>query len=175
MRVLTTVFTYARHVALDVANIQLAFVEWWREKDDQAVAPAYQIFFNRGHCALRSITFSRTGNHRPRLHNRVDATFIVLHGAKRSTVIKISAAIPVTVPTFFCQRLFQLLEMLAIAIAAWRFVPLIAQGRKRLKRGVEKPADPNALALAQFSHAVHAIVPVAAAHQWQAVFADCQT
>src|SRR5258705_13272256 len=128
--ILSPILAHARHVAFDVANIQLAFVEWWCKENYQPVAALNQILFYCCHRALRSITFSRTGNDRPRLHNRVDATFIVLHGTKRSAVIEVGPAIPVAVPTFFRQGLLQLLQMLAIAIAARLIVPLITQRRK---------------------------------------------
>ena len=44
-----------------------------------------------------------------------------------------------------------------------------ASGAKSLERRVEQPAEPDALALAQFADAVHAVVPVAGADQRQAV------
>jgi hypothetical protein len=43
-----------------------------------------------------------------------------------------------------------------------------ASGAKRQRR-IEEPAEPDALALALFADAVHAVVPVAGAHQRQAV------
>ena len=46
--------------------------------------------------------------------------------------------------------------------------------RERVERGVQQPAEPDALALAAFADPVHAVVPVAAADQRQPVGADRQ-
>ena len=61
--VLPAVLSHARHVTLDIARIQLAFVEWRCKENYQAIATAYQVFFDGGHRALRSIAFSGARDH----------------------------------------------------------------------------------------------------------------
>src|SRR3990167_8782624 len=45
------------------------------------------------------------------------------------------------------------------------------QGGEQLEGAQQQPAEPYAFALAAFADAVHAVVPVATADQWQAEFA----
>ena len=49
-----------------------------------------------------------------------------------------------------------------------------ASGANRRKRGVEEPGQPDAFAAPFVPDAIHAVVPVAGAHQRQAVRAGCQ-
>ncbi len=65
--------------------------------------------------------------------------------------------------------------MLAITIATLLLFVRIDVRRKGEECRVEKPAEPNTFALALLTDAIHAIVPVAAAHQRQTVLADCET
>src|SRR6185436_16744615 len=50
----------------------------------------------------------------------------------------------------------------------------VGERRKGHERRVEEPTEPDALALAMFADAVHAIVPVARPDQRQPMTADCK-
>ena len=45
----------------------------------------------------------------------------------------------------------------------------LGDGNERGQRGMQEPAQPHALAASSLAHPVHAVVPVARAHQRQAV------
>src|SRR6266852_9768464 len=175
MRVLSAVLAYARHVTFDVTGIEFAFVEGWRKENDKPVAAPDQILFNGCHGAHCAITFRAAGNNRPRLHNRIDAAFIVLRRAPRCAVIEEGAAIPVAVPTAFGQCLLEAFEMFAVLTAARALVARVAIRCKSSQRRVEKPSDPNTFALAQVAYPIHAVVPIARTHQRQAMLAYSQT
>ena len=55
-----------------------------------------------------------------------------------------------------------------------RLLARVGERREGGERGVQEPAEPDALALPQFADAVHAVVPVAGADQRQAVGAERQ-
>ena len=64
--------------------------------------------------------------------------------------------------------------MIAIASAELSLISLFAERHKSRQGGVEEPAEPDTLAFAQVADAVHAVIPVAGAHQRQAMFSNVQ-
>src|SRR5439155_2371377 len=105
----------------------------------------------------------------------IDAAFFVLRRAERSAIVKIGPTIPITVPTMLLESIFQVFHVLAITVGLLCLSALIAERYETAQRGIEKPANPDALALAHMPNAIHAIIPVARTHQRQAVLPDCQT
>src|SRR5215213_10455854 len=64
--------------------------------------------------------------------------------------------------------------MFAIAIAAHLLFARIDVRGESSEGRVQEPTEPHALALAADADTVHAVIPVACAHQRQAVLAHCK-
>ena len=60
------------------------------------------------------------------------------------------------------------------AVASASSPRALRDGRERMQRGVQEPAEPHALAAAMFADAIHAVVPVAGADQRQSMLAHVQ-
>src|SRR5205085_3560424 len=175
VRVLAAVLAHARHVAFDVAGIERTLIKWRREEDDQTFAALDQILFDRSHRTVRAMRIGRAGDDAPTLRNRINAALFVLRRAERRAIVKVRAPVPIAVPRFGFERLFQLLDVRAIVFGALRIIARLANGRELRERRVEKPTDPDALALAPVPDAVHAVVPIARTHQRQSMRARLQT
>jgi hypothetical protein len=70
------------------------------------------------------------------------------------------------------ERIAQLAGIAKPASGQREFAARLRQRRKGIQGGVQEPAQPDALAAAVFADAVHAVVPVAGAHQRQAMHAE---
>src|SRR5881227_3366940 len=84
-------------------------------------------------------------------------------------VVEVGAAVPAAVPGVFLQRGPQRLGPLPAPGRTRRVANLVGQVRERLQHGDEEPAVPDTLALAVGTDLIHAVVPVAGAHQGQTV------
>src|SRR5919112_1573903 len=104
MRVLPAILADARHVALDVARVQLARVERWREEQDQPVAAANEELLNGGHRAGCPRRIGCARDDAPRLGDRVDAALAVDAGAERRPVVEERPAVPVAIPAMALER-----------------------------------------------------------------------
>src|ERR1051325_4653148 len=175
MRVLPSVFTHTGNVSFYITRIEIAFVERRREQDHETITTPDQILFNRSHRAAHAIRIRSSGNNRPRLRDRVDTTLFIARRTQRRAVVEIRATIPVAVPRFLFECFAEVFHVLVIAIAAHLLFARLDVRCERTERGVEKPTEPNTLALASLADAIHTVVPVAAAHQRQTVFADSKT
>src|SRR5690606_19960175 len=103
----------------------------------------------------------------PGLGYGVDPAFLAVLGAEPGAVVEGRAAIPFTVPRVRLKRLAHRGRVGPPAFdTAW--VATFRQWREQLDGAREQPAEPDALALAAFADAVHAVVPVARAHKGQA-------
>ena len=156
-------------IALDVAGIERRLVERRREQQHQPVVAAHQIFVDRRHGARGAGRVGGAGDHAPGLRDRIDAAFAVRGRAERRAVVEIGAAIPVAVPAVALQRLLQRRRVRRQSRARARVAALLGERREARQRGMQEPAEPDAFALAAFADPVHAVVPVAGAHQRQAV------
>ena len=123
----------------------------------------------------RARRVARAGEHRPALRDGVDAALVVGRGPERRAVVEVRAPVPLAVPAV-------LLELLR---AAWRppprsvrrmaSSPTPRRDRAELRQHLaQEEAQPDALAPALDADQVHAVVPVAGAHQRQAVRAEAQ-
>ena len=119
--------------------------------------------------------FRGARNDSPGLGNRIDAAFIVGDRAKRRSIVEISAAIPVAVPGLALEGVLQGGGVLTPGRRALGVVMLIRQIGECYQRRIQEPAEPDALPLAAGADAVQTVVPVAGAHQRQAVRASCET
>ena len=159
VRVLPAVFAHAGHVTGDIANgIRLA-VERRREQAQNARVPVDQPLLHGLHGALAALAL-QPGEHRPTLRQRVDP-LAAAHGVAR---VVVRAQIPAAIPGALFEHAVELFgkrEQLAFA----------REAAKAARHHGKELREPHAFAAAARADPVHAVVPIAAAHQNQAVFA----
>ncbi len=171
MRVLAAILPQTRRVALDVAGIVRRPVERRRQHQHEAIGFAHQVASERRHGLRRTLRRRYARQHRPGLRDGVDAALGIGVGSQRCAVVIIGAQIPFAVPRrcqcrFQCRRVGTPCRRAGVVLLAG---PCVGEGRKRQQRRVQEPAEPHAFAPAAFADAAHAVVPVARAHQRQAV------
>src|SRR5438552_7398357 len=127
MRVLAAVFPHAGRVTLDVANVVSGFVERRSEEQDQIVGFTHEAFLQRSQRDLYAIRVACAGNRSPGLRERIDAGFGVFPGSERRTIVKVSAAIPRSVPSL---SIDSLCELGGAGTAGFCFVMEFAQGEQ---------------------------------------------
>ena len=145
------------------------------EKKNQSFGAAHQLTIDSAHGARRTARFGGAAHDSPGLRDRVDPAFRVFSGTERRAIIEVSAAIPFAVPAIAFQRRFQSAHVEPPGLGTFMFTARIRNFGKLPKNRVQEPAEPNAFSLAMLADAIHAVVPVARAHQWQAVAADRET
>src|SRR6516165_10052373 len=99
MRVLAAVFPHARRVSLYVADVDGGFVERWSEKQDEVVGLMHEVFFQRSQRDVHAIRVACAGNCSPGLRERIDAGLGIFPGSERRAIVKVSTAIPLSVPS----------------------------------------------------------------------------
>src|SRR5665213_1420933 len=120
--------------------------------------------------AWRARRLACTGDHRPRLCDAIDLALGAGGRAQRRAIVKIAAPIPITVPAGCLKCGFQCCCGGEPLRTARGFAAGACEGTPGDERRVQYPAEPDTLAFAALANAVHAIVPVARAHQRQAAF-----
>ena len=103
------------------------------------------------------------------MRNGVDLALIVLGGSQRSAVVEICPAVPRAVPGVRLQSDTQLLGSLPAPIGIVGLAAPLSHFCKRVQHADEEPAVPDALALSVGADLIHAVVPIAGAHQGQSV------
>ena len=94
--------------------------------------------------------------------------------AQRRAVVEVRAAIPRAVPRGFRGGL-ERHHAIAVAPCALELAPGLGQRGKARQDGQLEPGQPDAFTQPAFANPVHAVVPVAGAHQRQAVSAAVET
>ena len=125
------------------------------------------------HGALGEAHGDRAGEHRPGLGDRVDPALVVLGRAQRRAVVVVAAPVPLAVPGLL-EHAREAAGLAAVALGPGRVAAGLAERRELAQDAVEEEAQPGALAAPFPSHAVHAVVPVPAAHERKAVGAGGQ-
>ena len=174
VRVLPAVLADARHVALDVAGLQRSAIERWREQQDHLIRIADQTILDRRHRLAGPLRIAGAGDHRPRLGDRIDLALVVLRRAERSAIIEVRPTVPAAVPGVLLQCSPQRLGSLPAPGRPRGVAALLGQAGELAQGRQHEPAVPDALALALGADLVHAVVPVAGAHQRQAVRPELQ-
>ena len=175
MRVLAAVFANARRIALDIAGIERGSIEGRREQQGQPVVATDQFAIQRGHRAQRATGRRSPGQDRPGLRDRVDPTFLVCGRAERRSIVEEAPEIPIAIPGLPLERDFQRVGVHRPLVRALGFAAPRRNRREGDKRRMEEPTEPDALALALFADAVHAVVPIARAHERQPMPAHRKT
>src|SRR5206468_9260470 len=115
-----------------------------------------------------------SGENRPALRDGIDLAFGVGRRSERPAVVKISAAVPLAVPGVQLD-VGTKLARLGCVLFSYADVAARSSERGKLHKDiVEKERQPDALAFALCAHQVHAVVPVAGAHERQAMLAEAQ-
>jgi hypothetical protein len=101
------------------------------------------------------------------LRNRIDPAFVIIARTQATAIIVEGTQIPVAIPRVKFQRLGNAGRLLAV-----RFRVILHKPTKRAETrqwGVQKPAQPDALAALSHPHPVHSIVPISRPYQRQLV------
>ena len=121
----------------------------------------------------RARRIAGAGDHRPGLRDGIDAAFVVRRRAERRAVVEIGAPIPFAVPSFALERLLKRSGMRSPALARASCSPRAsAIGAKAMSAACRNQPSQTLSPLPAFADAIHAVVPVAGAHQRQAVRAE---
>ena len=112
--------------------------------------------------------------HRPALRQGIDLAFRIRLGAERFAIVEVGAAIPLAVPGVLLDVLLQLLRLREAAFGKGDVLPRARQLGELREHIVKEKGQPDTFAAALFADQVHAVVPIAAADQRQAVFAEVQ-
>ena len=119
-------------------------------------------------CSARSRR-GRARDHRPGLRDGVDAALVVRRRAERRAVVVVGAAVPAAVPARGLERVAQRGLVVTLPRQPDVVATALAQRGEVLEDAVEEEADPDALTASLATDAVHAVVPVARAHERQPV------
>ena len=65
--------------------------------------------------------------------------------------------------------------MMSIPIRSLAIASLLGDAGERAQQRYEKPTKPDAFTLAAGAHEIHAVIPVAGAHQQQAALAEVES
>src|SRR4030095_479061 len=99
---------------------------------------------------------------------RVEPAFLVLRRSERCAVVEVGAPIPVAVPAEL-QHPGQPAGLAPIVLRSRAAASLLADRGVLFQQEGEDPSEPHALAASEMADAVHAVVPVAAPDERQAV------
>src|SRR5690606_36613404 len=112
-----------------------------------------------------------TGQHAPRLRDGINLAFITVPRATRRAIVVETTAIPLAIPTIALAGFGQTLQMRFPDIDVLLVLACFSSRDALAERIGEVPAEAHALALSLHADEVHAVVPVAAKDQRQAVLA----
>ena len=169
--VLAAIFAHAGNIALDVTGIEPGLVEWRIEKLHDGGVATHQSLVQRLHRRARALEAGRTGKYRPALGNRVDLAFVITCRTERRAIVEIGAPIPGAVPAIGLDRLAQGLGVLAALRRGVSITPAFGKLCKTPEHVVLEEGQPDTFAAAIRADQVHAVVPVAATDQRQAMHA----
>ena len=116
----------------------------------------------------------RAGDHGPGLGDGVDLAFVVLRRSERRPVVEEGALVPLPVPRLRVQRGLERRGGGPPARRTILFPAAIGDPGELPQVRDEKPAQPDALAPALVTDAVHAVVPIPGPDQRQAVAAHVE-
>ena len=172
--VLAAVFPHPRHVALDVPGVEVRGVERRGEQFDKPRLADHKAFLHRRQGLPGPSGIAAAGQDRPALADGVDLAFLVFRRAERRAVVEVGPAVPLAVPAVGFDAASQQGSLSGTGLRQGHVTPTVRQPGEQLQVFVEEKGQPDAFALAALADAVHAVVPVAAAHKRQAVRAETQ-
>src|SRR5947209_5077599 len=111
----------------------------------------------------------------PGLRQRINAAFVVLSGAQGRSIIEIRPAIPLAIPPMLLHGAPQALRLVAIVSGTFCFAARLRESGEVRQDRQQKPTVPNALALSGTTHAIHAVIPIAGAHERQSMRSEAES
>src|SRR5208282_3919165 len=147
MSILPAILSDSRRIALDVTGVQRGSIEGRREEQSQSIVTQDEIFVDCCHGARDACRIRRAADHAPGLNNGVDAALAAQCRPKRSSIIKIATAIPVTIPTFALKGVAQRRRVPPPGCCAIVLTPLVSERNEIRNGGAKKPTQPYAFAL----------------------------
>ena len=175
VRVLAAVFAHAGDVALDVAGVQ---------RSDLSNGGSSSWISRASRRTRRRSTLSMASSDRSRVpapertdqlcEHRVDLAFRVGGRAERRAVVEVGAAIPFAVPAVLFDVAAQPAGFDRVLVGGSGVAALPGELGELREHVVQEEASQTLSPLPCCADQVHAVVPVAAAHQRQAVRAEAQ-
>ena len=174
MRVLAAVLAHPGRIGLDVAGARLR-----RRRGADRAGGAGRPRGRPGALRARPSPDAGAprvppGEHRPGLGDQVDAALFVGGRAERRAVVEEGAPVPLAVPAGALERATPAARGVAPGRGARDVAAALGQRREAFDDVDQEPGEPDRFAPAFVADPVHAVVPVARAHQRQAVRADGQ-
>src|SRR6516162_952749 len=111
VRILTAVLPYTGHVAFDIAGMQRCLVKWRIKQLNQFCFSSDQTSVHGFHRLARALGITGPADDGPALRQRIDLAFRVEMRTQGLAIIEIGAAIPITVPSVFCDILLELARL----------------------------------------------------------------
>jgi hypothetical protein len=173
VRVLASVLAQPRRIGGDVAGVGLRRVEGRVEQQDQLGGALHEVGAHGVHRLLGSAGGRPTREHSPALRHGVDPALLVLLRPERRAVVEVRAPVPLAVPRQL-QHVGEPVALRPVARRARAVAARLAERGEGAQDEEQEPADEDALAAAVLADGVHAVVPVAAAHERQPVRPDGQ-
>ena len=174
VRVLAAVFTHAGWVGLDVAGARHRVRQRRVEQPHQPGLAVDEQLLCRGHGLALACQRRGARQHRPGLRDQVDAALGVVPRAECRAIVEEGARVPRAVPRRAFQRIAPAARCREPARGPGSVAAPLRDGCELGCQPAQEPRQPHRFAPPFDADAVHAVVPVAAAHQGQAVHADGQ-
>ncbi|EXI71310.1 MAG: hypothetical protein AW07_03753 [Candidatus Accumulibacter sp. SK-11] len=178
VRVLPAVLTNAGDVAADVAWVQVRLVEWRIEELDEPVLAAHQPFVDglHGLARARELTrpATRVGEYGPALRDRIDPAFAVACRTEHRAIVEPRTTVPPAIPAMLLDVATQPAPFSAAEFSENRIAMRSRHRGELPEHFAQEEAQPDAFSLSLHADQIHAIVPVAAPHQRQAMLAELQ-
>ncbi len=87
--------------------------------------------------------------------------------AQRRAIVEEGAAVPLAIPAVSLAGQGQPIDVSAPAHDALTIATLFGNGDELPQGGDQEPCEPDAFAAAFVAHAIHAVIPVSASHEWE--------
>ena len=174
VRVLAAILAHPGDVTLDVTGIERGMIEGRIKQLDEAGRAADQALIHGLHGLPRPGRIAGAADHRPALREGIDLAFRIGRGSERFAIVEVGTTVPLAVPRMLLDVLPELACLIEAVIGEGGVVPRARQARKLGEHVVQEEGQPDALAAAVVAHPVHAVIPVAAPDEGQAVYAEFQ-
>jgi hypothetical protein len=170
--VLTAIFSNSRRVSLDIAWILLRTIKRGGEELNELSVLIDEVFADRLHRLLRSLSIPCTTDNGPGLSKTVDLTLLVALTSKGRTIIEEGPAVPFSIPGVplggVPQPLCALTERNRSLVIPLSF----KEGGKVFNNLDLEPREPYALSSPVSADLIHAVVPVSTTDEGESVLTD---
>eukprot|EP00825_Cyclidium_porcatum_P015593 TRINITY_DN18937_c0_g2_i1.p2 TRINITY_DN18937_c0_g2~~TRINITY_DN18937_c0_g2_i1.p2 ORF type:complete len:499 (+),score=45.42 TRINITY_DN18937_c0_g2_i1:295-1791(+) len=174
MRVLPPVLAHAGNVPFDIARVEMGLVKGRIEHlNDPGLRP-HQTLLHSPQGLAGTLRVPGAAENGPGLGHRVNLALWTGLGTQRFAVVEPGAQVPLAVPGMSLDVLAQLGGLGQAALGKERVAAGARQPGKLGQHIVEEEGQPDTLAAPEVADQVHAVIPVAPAHERQAVRAKTE-